>query len=243
MNHRILWIISFTLFVPKAFGSIIRSELKNSATQLLFPIKYQIIKTDIFICYLLLFEGPKRKDKSINEPFLTNDSDGFIHKKRFCKNKKFYFPAKIYEIRQKCWKAKFFISKRSANFLVTIFYRSYIFCLLMKNVIKNKNFWFLKKLYEIWWKFSRQNCSSQEEMQISRRALFDWTSSFRFNCKKRFQKWNFWFCTKSMQDKKKMSVKKIVHLKKFSKLASDYFSTRVISFQLFIKKVFIRIKN
>ena len=31
----------------------------------------------------------------------------------------------------------------------SFFHRSYIFFLLMKNVFKNKNFWFSKKLYEI----------------------------------------------------------------------------------------------
>ena len=40
---------------------------------------------------------------------------------------------------------KLFISKRSTNFLITIFYRSYILYLLMKNVIQNKNIWFPKK--------------------------------------------------------------------------------------------------
>ena len=32
---------------------------------------------------------------------------------------------------------------------MTIFYRTYIFCLLMRNAIKNKNFWFSKKLNEL----------------------------------------------------------------------------------------------
>ena len=36
----------------------------------------------------------------------------------------------------------------------------------MKNVIKNKNFWFQKKLYEVRKKFSRQNCSFQKDIQI-----------------------------------------------------------------------------
>ena len=44
----------------------------------------------------LYFEGPKIKDAFASQPFLTNGS-GFIHKKRFCKNQKFNFPAKLYE--------------------------------------------------------------------------------------------------------------------------------------------------
>ena len=89
----------------------------------------------------------------------------------------------------------------------------------------------------------RQNGSSQEDIQIYFRTLFDRTGSFRFNCKKRYQKWIILFCTKSMRDTKKMIGKKIVRLKNIYKLACKYFFIRVIYFHLFIKNVFIRIKN
>ena len=46
----------------------------------------------------------------------TNDFD-FIHKEHFCKNKKFNFSAKIYEIRKKCRKIKLFIFKKSKNLI------------------------------------------------------------------------------------------------------------------------------
>ena len=67
-------------------------------------------------------------------------------------------------------------------------HRSYMFCLLMKNSTKNKNFWIRKKIYEIRKRNPRQNCSSQEDIQIYFRLFFDRTGSFRFNCKKRYQK-------------------------------------------------------
>ena len=57
----------------------------------------------IFNRYLLLtffYQSRKSMNKFVNQQFLTNAS-GFIYKKRSCKNKKFHFPAKIYEIRQK----------------------------------------------------------------------------------------------------------------------------------------------
>ena len=62
----------------------------------------------------------------------------------------------------------------------------------MKNFIKNKDFWFPKKLYEIRKKKSRQICSSQEDIQIYFRALFYRTSSFCFNCIKRFKNEKFY---------------------------------------------------
>ena len=58
----------------------------------------------------------------------------------------------------------------------------------MKNVIKNKNFWFPQKLYETRKKISRRNYSSQEDIQIYFRALFVRTRTFRFNYKKLYQK-------------------------------------------------------
>ena len=61
--------------------------------------------------------------------------------------------------------------------------------------------------------------------------------------KKRYQKWEILFSTKSMRDTKKMSGKKIVCSKNIYKLASDYFYIRVISFHLFIKNVYMTITN
>ena len=42
----------------------------------------------------------------------------------------------------------------------------------MKNVIKNRNVWFPKKIYEMRKKFSKQNYSSQEDIQIYIRPFF-----------------------------------------------------------------------
>ena len=41
------------------------------------------------------------------------------------------------------------------------------FVKLMKNVIKNKNFWFLKKLYEIRKKCFGKNIPSQEDIKFT----------------------------------------------------------------------------
>ena len=60
---------------------------------------------------------------------------------------KLVFSAKIYEIWKKCWDTKLFIPKRSKNLLWPFFNWSYIFRLLLTNVIKNENFWFPKKNY------------------------------------------------------------------------------------------------
>ena len=65
------------------------------------------------------------------------------------------------------------------------FHRRYFFCLLMRNVIKNKNFELPKKLYEIREKLCKLNCLCQVDVQIYFRALFNQTRCFRFNCKKR----------------------------------------------------------
>ena len=62
----------------------------------------------------------RKKDEFVNQKFLTNGS-GLIHKKRSSKNQRFNFPSKIYEIQEKILNTKLFISKRSTNFLMTIF--------------------------------------------------------------------------------------------------------------------------
>ena len=50
--------------------------------------------------FCTFLERPKRKEGFVNQPFLTNGFS-FIHQKGFSKNKKFNFPAKIYEIQKK----------------------------------------------------------------------------------------------------------------------------------------------
>ena len=74
-------------------------------------------------------------------------------------------------------------------------------------------------------------------------TIFNRTRSFCFNRKKRHQKWKIPFCTISMRDTKKMLNNKIVRFKKIYKLALDYFFIGVICCLLFIKNVFIKIKN
>ena len=83
----------------------------------------------------------------------------------------------------------------------TFFDDSYIFDALVKSVITNKNLSFPKKLYEIGNKIFRQNCSSQEDLQIYCRAHLYRTQRFYFNCKKLYKKWKIFFCTKSMRNK------------------------------------------
>ena len=101
---------------------------------------------------------------------------------------------------------------------------------------------FAKKPYEIRKKISIQYFLSQGDIQ-NFRALLDWKRSFCFSYKKHYQKWKILFSTKSMQGTKKMPWKKILRFKKIYKLTSDYFFIRFISFHLFIKNVFMKIKN
>ena len=53
----------------------------------------------------------------------------------------------------------------------------------MKNIIKNRNFCLPKKLYKMWKKYWGQSYSSQEDIKIHLKALFDRTPNFRFSCK------------------------------------------------------------
>ena len=79
--------------------------------------------------------------------------------------------------------------KRIYNFGVDhFFHRSYIFFLFMKNVIKNKYFWFPKEIYERRRKCLGQNCSPLKDIQINHRLFFSRRHGFRFNRKKRNQK-------------------------------------------------------
>ena len=49
----------------------------------------------------ILLKVSKRKNELANQPFLNNGFT-FIHRKRFSKNQKFNFSAKIYKTRKKC---------------------------------------------------------------------------------------------------------------------------------------------
>ena len=60
--------------------------------------------------------------------FHKNYIFSFIHQKGFYENKKFNFPAKLYEVRKKCQKTKLFILQRSTTLVSTIFsYELYLF--------------------------------------------------------------------------------------------------------------------
>ena len=70
----------------------------------------------------------------------------FIYQECSYKNEKFNFPAKIYKIRKICWEKKWFILERFITLVLTIFCRSYIFLLFIKNVfVKMKNWFFPPK--------------------------------------------------------------------------------------------------
>ena len=65
---------------------------------------------------------------------------------------------------------------------------SYIFSFIhQKPFYKNKEFNFRAKIHKVRKKWCEQNCLSQEDILIYARLFFDWTHSFRFNCKKRYQ--------------------------------------------------------
>ena len=118
------------------------------------------------------------------------------------------------------------------------------FCLLMKNVIKNRNCWFPKEPYEIRKKYTGQNCSPQEDVQVYTRLFFDWICSLRFNSKKRYKKLKILICIKSVWDKKNMLEKKIIRFKKFYKLTPAYFFMRIIFFSFILKKrLYVKIAN
>ena len=58
----------------------------------------------------------------------------------------------------------------------------------MKNVIKNKTFWFPKKLYNTRKKCRGPNCSFHEDVQIYLRPVLDRARIFRSVRKKHYQK-------------------------------------------------------
>ena len=113
------------------------------------------------------FEGPKRKDEFVNQPFLTNGPD-FNHKNVFVEIKNSIFPTKY--------------TRHGINVKKENSHRPY-FRLLMKNFIKNINFWFPKNLYEIQIKCCLQNCYLTKIYKFTL-EYFNRPSSFCFNCKK-----------------------------------------------------------
>ena len=82
-----------------------------------------------------------------------------------------------------------------------------------------------------------KNCSSQEDIQIYCRPFFDQTFSFRFNHKKRYQKWKIPFCTKSMPDTKKTFVQKKKNILKIIDFGGEKI---LISIHLLFKFVSVR---
>ena len=58
--------------------------------------------------------------------------------------------------------------------------------------MKNRNFWFLKKLYEIRKTFYTQNCLSQEDIQTYL-MTFDWIGSLFFILKNVIKNEKFYF--------------------------------------------------
>ena len=63
------------------------------------------------------------KVKFVSQPFLTNGS-GFIHQKRFFTKSKNPFFGQTMRDTKKCYRLKLFISKKSTNFVWTIFYKN-----------------------------------------------------------------------------------------------------------------------
>ena len=74
-------------------------------------------------------------------------------------------------------------------------------------------------------------------------ALFDRTRSFRFNCKKHYQKLKIRFCIKSVRDTKKISGEKILRFKKICKWAPGYFFYMSYIFCLLLKNIIKNKKN
>ena len=61
-------------------------------------------------------------------------------KKRFCEIQQFHFLVKTHEIREKGYRTKFFISKKSTNFWWLFFHRNYIFLFINKKILRTKLF-------------------------------------------------------------------------------------------------------
>ena len=94
------------------------------------------------------FEGPKRKDKFVDQPFSSNGSD-FIHKNALVNIKNSIFPPKYTRHGKNVKKQNSSFQRDLAICWWPFFHSSYIFCLLMENVIKNEKFLlFIKKIYK-----------------------------------------------------------------------------------------------
>ena len=75
------------------------------------------------------------------------------------------------------------------------------------------------------------------------RPFSAWTHSLRFNCKKHDQKRKISFYTKYVQDTKMILINNILRFRKIYKFPIHYFFIGVISFDLYIRNDFIKIKN
>ena len=71
-----------------------------------------------------------------------------------------------------------------------------------------------KKLYVMRNKSSRRNGSSQEDIQIYLRTLFDRTRSFRFNCKNVIKNEKFYFALNLCEIRKKCQERKLFDSKR-----------------------------
>ena len=92
----------------------------------------------------ILLKGQKRKDEFVNQPFLINGS-GFIYEKRFSRKKNSIYPPEYTIYGKNVRKQNCSFRKDLQLWFGTFFHRSYIFCLLMKNIIKNETNLFLSK--------------------------------------------------------------------------------------------------
>ena len=151
-----------------------------------------------------LLEAPKREDELNNWLFFTNNA-GIIHQTRFYKNQKFNFPNKIYVLRKKFNKQNCLFQRNLQMFSWPFFHRSHIFCLLMINVIKNKNFRFSWKPYEIQKYVGNKIVYLKKIFKFISDHFFYGTRSFRFFCQKRLSKnWKSNFPTKIYVMRKKV---------------------------------------
>ena len=189
-------------------------------------------------------EGPKSKKDFVNQPFSTNGS-GFIHKKRFSKNEKFNFSAKIYEKGKNVEKRNYLFPKDLQIRCSLFFYRIYIVSFVYhKRFTKNQKLNFPAKIYEKEKKVMAQTCLFPKDLQIRPRQFFYRIYIFSFVYHKRYsknQKFNFF--RQNIRETEKMLRNKIVYFQKIYKFAFHNFSIEFISFHLFIKTVFQKIKN
>ena len=119
-------------------------------------------------------------------------------------NREFNLFAKMYEI-WKNFRNKFVYFEEFYKVTSNQFFIGIIFFIYKRKMLLKIETFGLQKNYTRYEKnFKKQNCLSQEDIQIYFRLFFYWIRSFRFNCKKRCRKWKTPFCSKSMWDTKIM---------------------------------------